>query len=128
FFKPGGETTDLSLAIADALEKRYAGKVAVAPLVVFGEVAAAAKDRDRLKFTVPLYDGAAGATSYAVETDRRLGVIHAAGKGRGTFTGVGAETGFLLREQVDALATPPILPAGTAYPSIPPPGLPVPRP
>jgi peroxiredoxin len=121
FFKPAGETTDLSLAIAEALQKRYGGKVAVAPLVAFGDAAAGAKDRDRLKFAVAVYDGVKVAADYGVETVPRFLVIDAAGKVRWAFTGVGAETGYLLREQVDALATPPIPPAGTAYPPTPPP-------
>lgn len=106
FLKPGGETTDLSLAVADALEKRYAGKVAVVPLVVFGEVAAAVKARDRLKLTVRLNDGATAATAYGVETVPRFAVIDAAGKVRWTFTGIGGETGFLVKEQVDRLVNP----------------------
>jgi len=120
FFKPAGETTDLSLAIAEALQKRYGGKVAVAPLVAFGDAAAGARDRDRLKFAVAVYDGTKAAADYGVETVPRFLVIDAAGKVRWAFTGVGAETGFLLREQVDALTTPPIPPAGTAYPPAPP--------
>ncbi|MBA4186858.1 MAG: hypothetical protein C0467_02450 [Planctomycetaceae bacterium] len=103
FFRPGGETTDLSLAIAGALEKRYAGKLVVVPLAVFGDVATATKDRDRLKLTVPLYDGVKAATAYGIETAPRFFFIDGAGKVRWTFTGVGGETGFLLKEQADNL-------------------------
>lgn len=117
FFKADSETTDLSLSIADALEKRYAGKVAVAPLLVSGKPATAVKDRDRLKLNIPVYDGASAAAVYGIETVPRFAVIDSAGKVRWTFTGVGTETGFLLREQLDALAAPPIPPAATGYPS-----------
>ncbi len=115
FFKPGGETTDLSLAVADALEKRYSEKVAVVPLVVFGEVAAAVKDRDRLKFTIQLHDGATAATAYGVETVPRFAILDAVGKVRWTFTGIGTETGFLVKEQLDRLVAPtsPNAPSGT---------------
>jgi hypothetical protein len=114
FLKPDGETTDLTLAVSDALEKRYGGKVAVVPLVACGEVAAAVKARDRLKLTVPLYDGSSAATAYGVETVPRFALIDSAGKVRWTFVGIGGETGFLVREQVDRLIPPPSpnVPAG----------------
>jgi hypothetical protein len=111
FLKPGSETTDLSLAIANALEKRYGGEVLVIPLVMFGETSAAIKDRNRLNLTVPLYDGTAAATTYGVETVPRFAVLDPEGKIQWTFTGVGSETGFLVREQVDRLAR-PALPNG----------------
>jgi hypothetical protein len=106
FFRPGGETTDLSLSIADALEKRYTGKAVVSALCVFADSSAGVKDRDRLKFTVPVYDGTAAATSYGVETAPRFALIDPEGKVRWVFTGVGAETGFLLKEQADRLVAP----------------------
>jgi hypothetical protein len=106
FFRPGGETTDLSLAVADALDRRYAGKVVVTALCVFADSSAGVKDRDRLKFTIPVYDGSAAASSYGVETAPRFALIDTDGKVRWVFTGVGAETGFLLKEQVDRLVTP----------------------
>lgn len=106
FFKPEGETTDLSLAIADALEKRYGAKVAVVPLVVYGKVASAMKSRDRMKLAIPLRDGTTAATAYGVETVPRFAVIDSVGKVRWTFAGIGTETGFLVKEQVDHLVAP----------------------
>jgi hypothetical protein len=111
FLKPGSETTELSLAIANALDKRYGGEVLVLPLVMFGETSAAIKDRNRLNFNVPLYDGTAAATTYGVDTVPRFAVIDSEGKIKWTFTGVGSETGFLVKEQVDRLAH-PVLPGG----------------
>ena len=115
FLKPGGETTDLSLAIVDALEQRYGGSVVVVPLVVFGDLAVATKERDRLKLKIPLRDGNGAVAEYGVETVPRFAVLDGTGKVQWTFTGVGAETGFLLREQVDRLACPilPTAPPGT---------------
>ena len=92
FFKPAGETTDLALAVADALEKRYAGNGALAPLVVGGEMSTALQARDRLKFSIPIYDGSPTAPAYGMETVPRFAVIDAAGKVRWTFTGIGAES------------------------------------
>src|SRR5262249_27064162 len=68
FFKPGSETADLALAVANALNRRYARRVVVAPLTVFGDAAAGAKDRDRLKLTVPIYAGRGVGTADFVET------------------------------------------------------------
>ena len=106
FMRPGGETTNLALAIAGALKKRYEGNVVVVPLVIFGEVAAAKQARDRLKLAIPLYDGAAAASAYGVKTIPRFVVIDRGGKVSWVFTGVGAETGFLVKEQVDRLVPP----------------------
>ena len=46
---------------------------------------------------------------------RDFAVIDAAGKVRWTFTGIGAETGFLVREELDRLVSPasPTAPPGT---------------
>jgi hypothetical protein len=126
FFMPGQPTTDLSLTIADALQRRYGPRLAVVPLVVFADVALGVKDRDRLKLTVPVYDGAAAGETYGVETFPRFLVLDAAGKVRWAFAGVGAETGYLVREQVDAVLPPParaVGATGTPYrtgPTLPP--------
>jgi hypothetical protein len=72
-----------------------------------------------LKLKVPLFDGPKAATLYGVETVPRFAVIDAAGQVRWTFTGVGAETGFLVREELDRLVPPasPAVPRGiTASP------------
>jgi hypothetical protein len=130
FFRPAGETTDLSLAIANAVEKRYAGKVLVVPLAVFGDVSTGVKDCDRLKFTLPVFDGSGTANGYGVETVPRFAIIDTAGKVRWTFTGVGAETGFLLKEEMDRLIVPASPNAAGGTNPSPGPGLPpiVPRP
>lgn len=106
FFRPGGETSAHALAIAGALEKRYAGNLVVAPLVVFGDAKTAAKDRDGLKLRLPLYDGAKAVAAYGVETVPRFVLVDGAGKIAWSFGGVGAETGFLLKEQADRLVAP----------------------
>jgi hypothetical protein len=106
FLKPGGETTELSLAIVDALQKRYREAVVVVPFVVFGDTSAALKERDRMKLTIPLYEDSSARSTYGVETVPRFAVIDHEGKVKWTFTGVGSETGFLVREQLDRLARP----------------------
>jgi hypothetical protein len=83
--------------------------VVVAPLVVFGEVAGATTARDQPNFTMPLLNGASAGMRYGVTTVPRFVLIDAAGKVRWTFEGIGAETGFLAREEVDRLI-PPISP------------------
>jgi hypothetical protein len=110
FLKPGGETTAPALRVADALTKRYPGRVEVAPLVAFGDLVEAERERNRLKLSVPLFAGGSAAILYGVETVPRFAVIDPAGRVRWTFTGVGAETGFLLKEELDRLV-PPASPA-----------------
>jgi hypothetical protein len=59
-----------------------------------------------LKLGVPVYDGAAAAAAYGVETVPRFVIVEQLGKVRWQFMGVGAETGFLAREVLDQLAPP----------------------
>ena len=130
FFKPGGETTDLALAVADALHQKHGTRAAVVPLAVWGSAAAGAKDRDRRKLTVPIYDGAQADTAYGVESVPRFVVIDGGGVVRWTFAGVGAETGYSAREQLERLlpAVPQNAPAGTTPTPAPGTGVSTPRP
>jgi hypothetical protein len=122
FFKPGSETTDLALAVANALNEKYGKRATVVPLVVWGEVAAGVKDRDRRKLTVPLFDGAQAEAAYGVESVPRFAVIDGSGVVRWTFAGVGAETGYSAREQLERLL-PVIAPnAPSGKPGTPAPG------
>jgi hypothetical protein len=119
FFMPGQTTTDQTLVIADALAKRYGGRVVVAPLAVFADPARGERDRDRLKLSVPVHDGAAAVDPFGVETFPRFVVVDRGGVVRWQFAGVGGETGFLVREQVDAAlsdATPTASPTGPPNP------------
>ncbi|HEX4606979.1 MAG TPA: hypothetical protein VH092_02115 [Urbifossiella sp.] len=120
FFMPGQETAELSLAVADALTKRYSGRVVVAPLAVFADPALAAKDMARRRLSVPVYDGSAAVDPYGVETFPRFVVVDRAGAVRWAFAGVGAETGYLVREQVEAVLSPPTATASPTPPPIPP--------
>lgn len=130
FFKPGSDTTDLALAVADALHTKYGSRAAVVPLAVWADVGAGIKDRDRLKLTVPIYDGTQADTAYGVESVPRFVVIDARGLVRWTFAGVGAETGHLVKEQVDRLfpTTAPDRAGGTVGTSAPGTATPPPRP
>jgi hypothetical protein len=119
FFMPGQETAELSLCVADALAKRYPGRVAVAPLAVFAAPALAAKDLERRKLTVTVHDGSSAVDLYGIDTFPRFVVVDGDGVVRWSFAGVGAETGYLVREQVDALLSPPTAtasPAGATAP------------
>lgn len=120
FFMPGQETAELSLCVADALAKRYAGRVAVAPLAVFADPALAAKDLERRRLTIPVHDGSTAVEPYGIETFPRFVVVDGGGVVRWAFAGVGAETGFLVREQVDAVLSPPTATASQGGPQGPP--------
>jgi hypothetical protein len=115
FFKPGSDTTPLALAAADALHRRYGGRAAVVPLAVWGTPGAGEGAHDRLKLAVPVYDGTQAETAYGIESVPRFVVIDGAGRVRWTFAGVGAETGYSARREVDRLLAPtsPDAPGGT---------------
>lgn len=125
FFMPGQETAERSLTIADALHTKFGTRVTVLPLVVFSKHEAGIQDRDRLKLAVPVYDGAAAESAYGIESFPRFYAIDGRGKLRWSFAGVGPETGFLVREQVESLLSPLVVtgpPGGPANPK------PMPRP
>jgi hypothetical protein len=69
-----------------------------------------------------MFDGTSAAAAYAVETVPRFAVIDAAGAVAWEFCGVGAETGFLVKQQVDRLVAPasPDGATGTTIPAAPP--------
>ncbi len=115
FFKPGSDTTPLTLTIANALRQRFASRASVVPLAVWGTPAAGAKERDRLKLTVPIYDGTQAETAYGIESVPRFVLVDATGRVRWAFAGVGAETGYSARRELDRLFPPssPDAPAGT---------------
>lgn len=115
FFKPGGDTTELALAVADALHRRYGTRAAVVPLAVWGAAGAGEKERERRKLAVPVYDGTQAETAYGIESVPRFVVIDGAGRVRWTFAGAGAETGYSVRRELDRLLPPasPDTPAGT---------------
>jgi hypothetical protein len=113
FFKPGSNTTELALGIADALNQKYGARAAIVPLAIWGSAAAGEKERDRLKMTVPVYDGTQADTAYGIESVPRFVVIDGGGRVRWTFTGVGAETGYSTRQQLERLLPPNSLNAPT---------------
>jgi hypothetical protein len=108
FFMPGVESADQSLAIGEAIRKKYGSRVAVAPLAVFGGKEAGTRDRDRLKLSILVYDGTSASPLYGVESFPRFYAIDGAGKVHWSFEGVGNETGYLLREQLESLLSPPV--------------------
>lgn len=118
FFKPGSETTDLALSIADALHLKYGTKAAVVPLAVWADPGTGAKTRERLKLSVPVYESAQVEALYGVESVPRFALVDGAGAVRWSFVGVGAETGSLAVGQLERLLKPasPTHAAGTTAP------------
>jgi hypothetical protein len=128
FFKPGSDTTDIALAVANALNEKYGTRAAIVPLAIRGDAATGVKDRDRRKLTVPIYNGAQAETAYGVESVPRFVVIDRSGVVRWTFSGVGAETGYSVREQLDRLLPASPLATSTGKIRTPAPGTAVPGP
>jgi peroxiredoxin len=102
FFKPGSETSIDTLAVADALHRKYGERLAVIPLAVAASAADAAKQRAELRLTVPVYDGTDVRSAYAVESVPQFVVIDATRKVRWAFdAGVGPEVGYLVDREVE---------------------------
>lgn len=105
FFMPGRETAEPSLKIAEALQKKFGAKARVGAFAVFASA------------PVGVLDGTPAVESYGIETFPRFFVIDSAGVMKWTFAGVGNETGFLVREQVENLLAPPVATGSPAGPA-----------
>jgi hypothetical protein len=102
FYKPGSETSAGTLAVAEALHRKYVGKATVVPLAVYADAAVARAQRSVLKLTVPVRDGESLRQTYAVMTFPRFLLI-AGGVLRWQFEGYGGETGYLVKTELEGL-------------------------
>ncbi len=103
FYKPGSVTSVETLAICEALHRKYADALAVVPLAV-GKPTKAAEQRATLKLTVPVFDGGEVRAAYAVESYPQFFVVDQKGLLRWAFdAGVGPEVGYLVKQEVDKL-------------------------
>ena len=101
FYKPGSATSRETLLIAEALQQHFGDKVSVVPLAIGAN---AAKQRDELKLKLPVYDGLDIRETYRVTTFPQFFVLESTGILKWTFeAGVGPETGYLVKAQLDAL-------------------------
>jgi hypothetical protein len=89
-----------------------------------GGVEVTAIDRDRRRLRIPIFDGTQAETAFGVESVPRFVLVDSRGVVKWTFCGVGAETGYSLREQLERLLSPTSPNAatgttGTTAPAIP---------
>jgi hypothetical protein len=104
FFKPGSATAVETLAVCEALHRKYADTLTVIPLAIHRPAIDAAKERSKWKLTVPVYDGADVREVYAVESFPQFFVVDGAGILRWAFdAGVGPEVGYLVKQEVEKL-------------------------
>jgi hypothetical protein len=103
FFKPRSKTAVGALSVAEALHKKYAGRATVVALAVSGGADAAERQRDELKLTVPMANGASVRAVYDIETYPRFFVVDGGGLLTWQFEGYGPETGYLVKKQVEKL-------------------------
>ncbi len=106
FFKPGSKTSAPALAIAEALHRLYAGRLTVAALAVSAGAEEANRQRERMRLTVPVADGDEARTAYAVDSYPKFFVVDPSGLLAWEFDGVGPETGYLAKEEVEKLLGP----------------------
>jgi hypothetical protein len=117
FFAGAGETTELTLAIAQALHQRYGTRAAILPLAAWGGLDAAQQLLRRHGWNVTLYEGTAAAAECAVTTAPRFLLVDRNGVVQWSFTGVGPEIGYLVRQQLErclAWPTSPNSPTGNS--------------
>ncbi|MFO0805972.1 MAG: hypothetical protein U0791_22940 [Gemmataceae bacterium] len=70
-----------------------------------------------LRLDEAVLDGTSAVEAYGIESFPRFFVVDSAGVLRWTFAGVGNETGFLVREQVENLLAPPVATGSPAGPA-----------
>ncbi|GIW85555.1 MAG: hypothetical protein KatS3mg107_1215 [Gemmataceae bacterium] len=116
FLAAEGETTELTLAIAQALQQRYGHQAAILPLLAWGDKAAAEQLLQRRGWKLNLYDGQTAAQRYTVTTVPRFLLLDKRGIVRWSFSGVGPEVGYLIREQLQRLLTPSLHPVSPDSP------------
>lgn len=107
FLAAEGETTELTLAIAQALQQRYGHQAAILPLLAWGDKTAAEQLLQQRGWKLNLYDGQTAAQRYRVTTVPRFLLLDKQGVVRWSFSGVGPEVGYLIREQLQRLLTSP---------------------
>ncbi len=104
FFKPGSATSQDALTVAEALHQHFGDKVTIVPLAIGSTASAASKQREELKLKVPIYDGLDVRDNYRVTTFPQIFILESTGNLRWTFdAGVGPETGFLVKRELDDL-------------------------
>ncbi len=103
FYRPGSKTSVLSLTVAEALHRRFAERAAVVAVAVASDAVTANRQREELKLTVPVADGAAVRALYAIERYPQVFVIDRGGALAWQFEGAGAEVGYLVKQQLEKL-------------------------
>jgi hypothetical protein len=98
------------------LQQLFGRQAAIVPLLAWGDQAVAEQLLQRRRWKLELYDGRTAAQHYAVTTVPRFLLLDRQGIVRWSFTGVGPEVGFLVREQLQRLLTSP---HGTVSPDSP---------
>ncbi|MBA2225904.1 MAG: hypothetical protein N3E46_02135 [Gemmataceae bacterium] len=121
FLAAEGETTELTLAIAHALQQRYGHQAAILPLLAWGDKAATERLLQRRGWKLDLYDGQMAARHYTVTTVPRFLLLDKQGIVRWSFSGAGPEVGYLIREQLQRLLTPSLHPGSPDSPGSNPP-------
>ncbi|MCU0702795.1 MAG: peroxiredoxin family protein [Fimbriiglobus sp.] len=102
FFKPGSETSEDTLTVCEALFRRYGEKATVLPLALGGDLRAASRQRESLKFGVPVFDGTEVREKYTVTSVPQFFLVDADGVLRWTFeAGIGPEVGSLVRKELE---------------------------
>ena len=103
FFKAETPLGSAALTIAEALHRKFSGKVVVLPLIAAGDSEAAFTEWNRRKLTVPLFAGAALRERYRIDSYPRFFLLDAKGILQYRFDGVGNETGFLLCRELQRM-------------------------
>ncbi len=110
FYMPNSVTSEDTLRVANALQNKYGKQAAIATLAI-GD--GADRQLEKLKLSLPVYDGSTAKKLYHVRSYPQFILLDATSTIAWHFdAGIGPEVGFLAARELDTLLTPkPVQPA-----------------
>lgn len=106
FFRPEQDLSTITLFLAETLHRQWGKQITVLPLSVAADIQAAYTLRERHRLTVPLVDGTAIRQQFQVDSYPRFLIVDAQGNLAYRFDGIGNETGYLLKRELERLLPP----------------------
>lgn len=107
FFRPEQDLSRITLFLAETLYRKFGTTATVLPLCVAADVQTAYTLRERHRLSVPIVDGTAIRKQLQVDSYPRFLIVDAAGNLAYRFDGIGNETGYLLKLEIERLLPKP---------------------
>lgn len=103
FFRPEQDLSTITLFLAETLYRKWGSRITVLPLSVAADVQAAYTLHARHRLTVPIVDGTTIRQQFQVDSYPRFLIVDTRGNLAYRFDGIGNETGYLLKREIERL-------------------------